>query len=503
MRFYAVKIDGAPSAFPEVPGCPVKGAQFSTVADLGDGLGQRNDPGALQLIMKIEMVSVSAVTPNSFIRFYGVDINMLKQASNLTGLPIEIYAGFWPSLPLATEEAPYAGAIYCGQIWQAFGNWQETDMTLDLLLNVGNTAGVGGEQVGPQLPAPTGGPGPAPQGQSARLRDRQIKLGTMRPWTQLRGVRNIRRPSTRDLGSDIGSALSSIASTFGVGAGWGSTPANLIHNWQPNELLSNSIRRTLTQAFPQSTIDISIASVLKNVGAQDSGFYQSLEQFMGFARQTSLSQMSGTKGAVGTVSGLVGAMAKGSGDKGLQTLADALKTAGANSTMPGSDKYQGIHAFVKCARIIVTDYTSVYKGPTLKFEELIGQPTWLQSNVITFRTPMRSDIYPPVTVILPPDTLEFVTPTDEIARGTVKSLNVNFANQPVNLQQVTAVGDSRNPDGGSWSLQCTGTVTNAAFEAQLLSNPLGVTGEQLGFTPFETTTPQSQRYRLRAVQRYR
>lgn len=470
MRYYAIKIDGAPSVFTPVPGAPVAGAQFSTVADVG--YGQQNDPGALRCLLRIEMVSLATVNPNSFVRLYGVDIEMLKQASNLNGLNIEVYAGFWPGLPLATEEAPYAGAVYCGKIWQAFGNWQDEDMTLDMLLSAGNDAqGPGGapaDTSGGYTPSQVNPPSSAPS-----LLARQRGVGYLRPVPGRRHASA--KPLEGDggiggilgsIGGDIGSAISTIASSFGAGTGWGSTPANIIHNWQPGEMLSNALRKTLTQAFPWCSIDIGIADLLTNAGSQDGGFYNSLEQFAAFAKQTSLSLMSGTQGVAGTMSSLVGAMAKGSGNAGLQTLADSLGAAGKNS--PGSDTYKGIHTFVRCQRIIVTDnnpISGIHSGPTLKFEELIGQPTWLQTNVITFRTPMRADIYPPLTVTLPPDTLEFVAPSLDIAPGIVKSLNVNFANQPVTLNQVTIVGDSRHPDGSSWSLQCTGLVTNSAMLA--------------------------------------
>jgi hypothetical protein len=507
VRYYAIKIDGAPSVFPPVPGAPVAGAQFSSVADVGYGL--QNDPGALRCMLRIEMVSLATVNPNSFVRLYGVDIEMLKQASNLNGLNIEVYAGFWPGLPLATEEAPYAGAIYCGKIWQAFGNWQDEDMTLDMLLSAGNDAKGGADGTGSSAPASSDSSfSPSPM----RLRNRQRGVGYLRPTPGRRRVATT--PLDGDgggvggilgsiAGGDIGSAISAIASSFATGTGWGSTPANIIHNWQPGDMLSNALRQTLTKAFPWCTIDIGIADLLKNPGAKDSGFYNSLEQFAAFAKQTSLSLMSGTQGAAGTMSSLVGAMAQGSGNSTLQSLAGALGAAGKNS--PGSDTYQGIQTFVRCQRIIVTDgnpINGIHQGPTLKFEELIGQPTWLQTNTITFRTPMRADIYPPLTVTLPPDTLETVAPSLEIAPGMVKSLNVNFANQPVTLNQVTIIGDSRHPDGSSWSLQCTGLVTNSAMLANsIVSLPNPLTGAPGASPPPTGEFPPSPILR-RPVRRY-
>ncbi len=480
MRFYAIKIDGAPAKqFPPVPGAPVAGAQFCSVANVGNGMV--NDPGALRCVMRIEMMGSAAATANSFVRLYGVDIEMLKQASNLNGLPIQIYAGFWPGLPLATEEAPYAGALYCGTIHMAFGNWQDEDMTLDFLIMPGDATSAGSGSSNPQDTKSSdagggsfGGGAPTP----TRLLRRQRNVGVLpTPGRRRIGV----QPLEGDGGggglsgiiSGVESAISTLASTFGAGSGWGSMPANLIHDWQPGELMSNAIRKTLTKAFPWCTIDINIASLLTNPGAHDSGFYSSLEQFAGFAKQTSLSLMSGTNGVVGTMSSVIGGMAAASGNSDMQALAKAVASAAGNSK--SSDNYPGIHTFIKCQRIIVTDYTSPEKGPTLKFEELIGQPTWLQTDTITFRVPMRADIYPPLIVTLPPDTLEFVERNWQQTAGEVHTLAVNFANQPIGLTQVTAIGDSRHPDGGSWALTCVGNIANAALAnaAQPATNDQG------------------------------
>jgi hypothetical protein len=516
MRFYAIKIDGAPSAFQAVNG-PVAGAQFSSVVDMRDGKGFQNDPGALRCMLRIEMRNIATVLPNSFVRLYGVDLQMLKQASNLQDLPIEVYAGFWPGLPLATEEAPYAGAIYCGTIWQAFGNWEGVDMTLDLLLSAGNSAS-GRES--PMASTSTEGAGAHSGFQSTggqRLLTRQ-RRSTGRHAPLGHGV----QATPRDLGGivggiasgDIGSVLSSIASSFGISAGWGSTPANLIHNWQPGEQLSNSIRRTLTQAFPWCTIDVRIASLLTNIGAQDSGFYQSIEQYMGFIKQTSVSLMSGSQGAAGTMSSLVSALAQGSQDAGLQTLADALKAAGQSS--PGSDTYRGIQAFIRCQRIIVTDNNPVNgleMGPTLKFEELIGQPTWIAADTITFMTPMRADIYPPLLVTLP-QALQTVAPGAGRVPLVAPSMSINFSG-PCQLTQVTYNGDSRHPEGSSWALQCVAYLQSPASQASqypdsssFVSFPTAIPSGPSGPHPapgphlVSGTTRTMRRFRERQVRKY-
>jgi hypothetical protein len=131
MRYYAIIIDGAPSAFTTVSGALVSGAQFSSVA-----LGQ-NDPGALRCIIYIERVGENEGTSQSFIRLYGVSLAMLNQASQLAGKGIKVHGGMFPGLPLATEQSAHSGLLLQGQIQAGFGNWQGTDMTLDLLLSVG------------------------------------------------------------------------------------------------------------------------------------------------------------------------------------------------------------------------------------------------------------------------------------------------------------------------------------------------------------------------------
>ena len=74
-----------------------------------------------------------------------------------------------------------------------------------------------------------------------------------------------------------------------------------------------------------------------------------------------------------------------------------------------------------------------------------------------------------------------------------------FANQPVTLQQVTAIGDSRHPDGSSWSLQCTGLVTNSAMMANSVAGSVITPAIQMGLGQAPSLTPPERR---RAVRRY-
>ncbi|MGH7101725.1 MAG: hypothetical protein ACREFJ_04960, partial [Acetobacteraceae bacterium] len=66
----------------------------------------------------------------------GIDPNFLRQAHNFTGKAIILRAGMGPGLPLANPKQ--AGMIVQGKVYQAFGNWQGTQIT-------GNFVVTGGE----------------------------------------------------------------------------------------------------------------------------------------------------------------------------------------------------------------------------------------------------------------------------------------------------------------------------------------------------------------------
>lgn len=148
MRYYSIVLGGtggsAPSGFPAVPGGGVSGATWSSQSN-----GQ-NDPGALNVELDIITSPFHVPVGGSFVRVWGIPLQQISQASQLNRKLIDVYGGMSAGLPLANPSQQ--GLLAHGSIFPAFGNWVETDMTLDMVL----TAPFTGDGVPdtPNQPAP-------------------------------------------------------------------------------------------------------------------------------------------------------------------------------------------------------------------------------------------------------------------------------------------------------------------------------------------------------------
>lgn len=69
------------------------------------------------------------------ITIWGISPQEMQQArQNMFGMPIEVRVGMSKGLPLAN--AGKSGLVLKGVIWQAMGNWQGTELRLDLIVTV-------------------------------------------------------------------------------------------------------------------------------------------------------------------------------------------------------------------------------------------------------------------------------------------------------------------------------------------------------------------------------
>ncbi len=90
------------------------------------------NPGALNVELDIPAFTLSTFAFGSQVRIWGVGLEALSQASNLSGLNIELNAGMLP--PYNLNQTPH-GQIIAGQIFQAFGNWEGVNQHIDLVLS--------------------------------------------------------------------------------------------------------------------------------------------------------------------------------------------------------------------------------------------------------------------------------------------------------------------------------------------------------------------------------
>lgn len=117
MRFYEITIT------PE-NGTPVT---FTTVTPLGF-----NNGGALKVELDIFQNWYAQPTQNAYIKISGVSFETLNQSSSFNNATIQVMAGMSKGLPFA--DPAQQGMILLGTVFQCFGNWQGTEVTLDLVV---------------------------------------------------------------------------------------------------------------------------------------------------------------------------------------------------------------------------------------------------------------------------------------------------------------------------------------------------------------------------------
>ena len=122
MRYYSIEI--APAAGGTTP--------LIYTSKAADGTP---NPGALQVELDLPVNSFTAPAGLGAIKIRGVSFADITEASYLSGPPgraVVIRGGMLKGLPLANPAQ--AGILFEGQIYQAFGNWQGTDVSLDLIV---------------------------------------------------------------------------------------------------------------------------------------------------------------------------------------------------------------------------------------------------------------------------------------------------------------------------------------------------------------------------------
>ena len=283
------------------------------------------DPNALKVEFDLNTTVFSEPMGSSYLRIWGIPITDVQQTSNFNPSPggqnykqIQIYAGMSKGLPLAKPQQ--AGLICSGLIYQAFGNWQGTQMTLDLMVIYG-------------------------------------------------GVSN-------------------------------ATNANLILDWKAGTNLSSAIKIALSVGFPSYKVQINIKNDLV-LSHDEQGYYGTLIQFAQF-----------------------------------------LRTLTQGST--NDPNYPGVRVSLKQSTFIVDDATTPTNPIGISFEDLIGQPTWLGINQISFNCALRGDV----------SVLDWVSLPVTLATTSAQSYSLyrqssvfKGAFQVINIRHL---GNSRDGSGLSW-----------------------------------------------------
>jgi len=118
MRYYNIVISD-----------PTTGSPVKTYSSL-QANGQ-NNPGALTVEIDIPLYAMASPMGAAYIKVWGIGLADISQGSNLNGKNIQVSAGMSKGLPLANPAQ--AGLILEGTIFQAYGNWQGENQSLDIV----------------------------------------------------------------------------------------------------------------------------------------------------------------------------------------------------------------------------------------------------------------------------------------------------------------------------------------------------------------------------------
>lgn len=282
-------------------------------------VNNRTIPGALNIELDIPVFMLATPMGQAWIRVWGVSLQEISQSHNLAGMNIEVYAGMKAGLPLANPKQ--SGLLIRGQIYQAFGNWVGTDMTLELLVfpNVGTIA----------------------------------------------------------------------------------APKNIILDWYAGLPLATALAFTLASAFPtyKKFIDINPNLILD----YDEKMY-------------------------------------------LSTLVDLAQWVKQKSASVIGGNYRGVNIEISDKTIRVYDSKYTPQPIKISFQDLIGQPTWIDVPNIQFKCVMRADINVGDIITMPPGVYS-VTQQSQI--GSPFRAKASFHGK-FQVQLARHTGNFRQPDAASW-----------------------------------------------------
>lgn len=187
------------------------------------------------------------------------------------------------------------------------------------------------------------------------------------------------------------------------GTGTAAGPRNIVLNWKKGTTLAAALKTTLSTAFQgfQQSINISDNLVRQ---ADDVGYFQTVQQLALYVRQ-------------------------------------------ASKSIVKDEKYAGVDLVLVGKTFTAYDGTAAQSGTVkqIAFQDLIGQPTWIEAPLIQWKTAMRADIAVGDTVKLPPSQ---ITNTQQ-AQSSLVNQQLNFqGNFTVSL--VRHLGNFRQPDAASW-----------------------------------------------------
>jgi len=196
-----------------------------------------------------------------------------------------------------------------------------------------------------------------------------------------------------------------------LGLGTDRQPRNLVLNWLPGQTLGLAVRNALAQAFPGATIiDNTSPNLINTKGQAQVGMYSTAQQF----------------------AQVVNALSRGINQ---------------NSNYSGIVISQVGQVRQNSQTFTLNDGTRQSQNPKrILFQDLIGQPTWIDLNTVQFKCPMRADIKIGDFVLMPP---ALATTALNPLGGQQLRQSSTFKGQ-FTIQRMRHVGNFRQPDADSW-----------------------------------------------------
>lgn len=378
----------AVSSFPGTTGTPsaIQSNQGDTSYTSFPG---HHNPNALDIELQVRNIGYGTIAGStkqgSFVRIYGVSLPEIGQQFKLTEKNIVIKAGMSKGLPLAKPQQ--AGVIVSGRIWQALGNWEGVDKTLELMIYEASV-----------------------------------------------------------------------------------NPSNFQFVWQKNQFLIDAIRTTLAgSSLSGFKIVGSISSQLKNNTRTMGATYTSFEEFAtAVLNMSKAPEFSGIK----TLTGFP--------YQGVQIF----KRPGINAriistvTIPAGGGVAGEDILIDDKTTATVDSRTPSNPLLLAYTDFIGQPTWIEPVVISFKTVLRADIRVGDYVKFPNDKLGnlfgIITPGATPGQNQSPSRNNLAFESSFFIRSMNHYGRYRSVAASSW-------VT--VFEGIFTQIPKNINQTQIPTTP--------------------
>lgn len=202
-------------------------------------------------------------------------------------------------------------------------------------------------------------------------------------------------------------------------------PKNIILNWVQGQTLQSALQATLATAFPSAKVKFAISG---NLVAPESivGYYATVEEL-------------------------------------------ARDVLAASRYVINDPNYLGVQIFQQQGSFSIYDGTSPTAPKPIAFEDLIGQPTWIDQGVVQFKTVLRADFIVGDFVSFP----KVLATTSAASAPPFGSglKNKSSFDGTFQLTDVHHYGDFRQSDAAAWNT--TFNATSAEAQVNAANAPVG------------------------------